>query len=561
MNLFKKIETMFNNYDMTIRSYLSKTFANLGLQYTHSQIFGVIFDGVKGVMQNALFYIEDALNEQNIFKATRKQSIYSLAKLSGYEAFYGSAAVGILFGKMQVNNALDSQSTKIYIKNHTRIVNKATNINYILSLPTDFYVCDISRSLTTHEFKIVQGIMRRTSYTAKGFNLETMNVESKDFFDKEYITVTVNGKDWNRVENIYDMTEDSEDYVFSTSFNNGFTIMFGNGIHGKKLKEGDNVTIQYLSHNGTNGNIVSNTQTNFIFDERGSDGFGNLVDINDYIKLSMANCVSGGTNSDTIEFVRNMVGKNSRSLVFASKDNFELFFKRFSFIGQVNCWSEPNSMYVIASCTKNIKPQLNNPEDYYNLTKNDILLSEVEKEMITNTLENSKRTFAGVTLKFEDPILRKFAIICYVKVNDVFEREIVKANIKKYIALYFINNKDTQFIAKSDIIKYLLDNISQIKSLDITILSGMYEETYKDKYYYEYEFKEINGKYLFVKTKKMYEIGVYPGLDNIGNISLKSKIEIPVLLNNFKYVINKNDTKLNNTSNTINLDAVQVYFD
>ena len=29
----------------------------------------------------------DALNEQIIFKATRKQSIYSLAKLSGYEAF------------------------------------------------------------------------------------------------------------------------------------------------------------------------------------------------------------------------------------------------------------------------------------------------------------------------------------------------------------------------------------------------------------------------------------------------------------------------------------------
>ena len=46
------------------------------------------------------------------------------------------------------------------------------------------------------------------------------------------------------------------------------------------------------------------------------------------------------------------------------------------------------------------------------------------------------------------------------------------------------------------------DNISQIKSLDITILSGMYEETYKDKYYYEYEFKEINGKYLFVLSEE-----------------------------------------------------------
>ena len=87
MKLFNIMQTAYENFDKSVRTYLAKTFNSLGLQYTHSQIFGVIFDGVKGVMQNMMFYIEDALTEQNIFKASRKTSVYSLAKLSGYEAY------------------------------------------------------------------------------------------------------------------------------------------------------------------------------------------------------------------------------------------------------------------------------------------------------------------------------------------------------------------------------------------------------------------------------------------------------------------------------------------
>ena len=92
--LFTLMETSFDRFDETVRTYLSKTFNSLGYQYTHNQIFGIIYDGIKGIMQNAMFYIEDALTEQNVFMASRKKSIYSLAKISGYEPFYGSAAVG-----------------------------------------------------------------------------------------------------------------------------------------------------------------------------------------------------------------------------------------------------------------------------------------------------------------------------------------------------------------------------------------------------------------------------------------------------------------------------------
>ena len=96
MKLFNLMETAYNNFDNTVSNYLSKVMNTLGMNGSHSQVFKMIYDGIKGVMQNAMFYIEDALNEQNIFTATRKTSIYSLAKMSGYEPFYGSCASGTL---------------------------------------------------------------------------------------------------------------------------------------------------------------------------------------------------------------------------------------------------------------------------------------------------------------------------------------------------------------------------------------------------------------------------------------------------------------------------------
>jgi len=559
MNLFKKTQLLFDNFDNTVRQYLSKTFNNLGMQYTHSQIFGVIFDGIKGVLQNAMFYIEDALSEQNIYTAIRKKSVYSLAKISGYEPYYGSAAVGTLIGRMQVSNELNSKSTKIYIPNHMPVFNRTTQISYIIQLPTEYYVFDISKPLVNHEFKIIQGYFYVASYTGNGTALQSININSSELFDKQYIRVLVNGKEWQQVSNFYDMTENGEEYVYNVGFDNAFSIVFGNGIHGRRPNDGDKIDVEYLKHTGVVGNILPSERSDFIFSAYGYDLFGNSVDLNNYIKLEVATCVSGGTNDDSIEFIKTMIGKNSRSLVLASEDNFNLFFKRFSFIGYVNCWTEANSMYIMASCTKDISAYTYTPENYYDLTDDNYLLSLEQKQMIITTLENSKKTFAGVTLKFQDPVIRKFALICYVKINNIYDRDLVKTNINKYVAQYFISKiANTQFIAKSDIVKYLLDCIPEITSLEITILSQMAEEAFKNSYYIDYDFVEANGNYTYIKKNVMYEENKNPGLDDFGNIELHSKLEIPVLTNNFKYYPNKKENI--NKYNMITLDAVSVYF-
>ena len=326
MKLFKTIDTSFEKFDDTVRRYLAKTLNNLGLEYTHTQIFGVIFDGMKGIMQNILFYIEDALTEQNIFTATRKKSVYSLAKLSGYEAYYGAAACGTVLGKLQINNRLNSKSTKLYIQNKTKLINRTTGYVYTIVLPTSYYTVDVAKPLIQHEFKIVQGTFNRASAVAKGIQIETIHITSANMFDRQYVEVKVNGETWNEVGNFYDMTEDGHEYILNIGYDNTFDIIFGDGIYGKLLTEGDTVTIDYLSHNGVAGNITANDKYDFSFDTYGTDSLSNPVNINDYIVLSMQTCVSGGNESDTIEFIRNMVGSNSRSMVLVSEENFNLFF-------------------------------------------------------------------------------------------------------------------------------------------------------------------------------------------------------------------------------------------
>lgn len=558
MKLFTVMQTAFENFDNTVRTYLAKTFNNLGLQYTHSQIFGVIFDGMKGIMQNIMFYIEDALTEQNIYTASRKQSIYSLAKLSGFEPSYGNSANGSLLASLHISNGLDSNSSKIYLKNHSTLTNKTNGLTYSVILPTDYYVFDLEKPLIKHEISVVQGIFVNNNYVSKGLALETISIKSAELFDMNYVSVKVDGKEYDKVGNLYDMTENGEQYMLNVGFDNGFEISFGDGIHGRKLTEGQTVQVEYLKHGGLAGNISPNEESSFIFGELGKDTLGNDVNINDFVDLKVQTCLSGGTNSDSISFVRKMIGTNSRSSVLASEDNFKLFFKRFSFIGHINCWSESNSMNVNITCLRNFSKEIKSAEDYFNISVNDLLLTDNQKRMINNTLENSKKAFAGVSLKFQDPVIRKFAAICYVKVDNSFDKDIAKVSIRKILGEYFFNSiEDTQFISKSKIINKIHNEVDCVKSIDIDFISDLNESAYKNGYYYKYMLAYSNSTYRYVTTKVMYESSNTPGLDMYGNISLESKLEIPVLKGGFYYYPNKTE---NDVSNGIVVDSVQIYF-
>lgn len=555
------METSFNNFDESVKRYLSKTFNSLGYQYTHNQIFSIIFNGIKGIMQNAMFYIEDALNEQNIETATRRKSIYSLAKISGYEPYYGSAATGTLIAKMIMNNSMYTDIDKVYINNYTRVINKNTGINYIIFLNTNRYIIYTKQPLISHEFKIVQGTWMNYQYAAKGGVFERISIDATGLFDKDYIDVYVNGEKWSPVSCLYDMSKNSKEYILTVGYENIFDIMFGNDIYGSTLNPGDVVQVLYITHSGTSGNIGLFDNSSFEFLDNGYDSNGDSVNLNDYLILNTSNIISGGTNADSIEFVRNMIGYNSRSNVIASEENFKLFFKRFSFIGHVNCWSEENSMTVYATCISNIIDNISSLDKYYELTdksKNPsstgILITEEQKLMVKNTLKNSNKSFAGLTLKFQDPEIRRFAIFCYIKSKSQYSKQDIEESVKDIFGTYFMNlNDDCKFIAKSDLINIGSTCHDDIESFDIDIISELGEETFYNGYYYDYQLEYIDSQYQFIKKKIYYESDVTPGIDNYGNISLSSKLEIPILGGGFNYYPDRNDKSI-----SVKLDPITI---
>lgn len=552
------MQTAYNNFDETVNKYLNKVFNSIGFSSGHTQIFKIIYDGVKGVMQNAMFYIEDALAEQNIFTATRKKSVYSLAKISGYEPFYGCAASGTILCKVLRGVNLDNNTSKIFIKNNSIITCSENKINYILELKSDKYVIDLSKPLVNHEFKIVEGGYFSNFFSARGVDFEKISVESKGLFDRNYVKVFVNNKEFNVLECIYDMTENSEECVLTIGYDNNFDIIFGNGSFGKKLNEGDNIKIVWLGHSGKKGNILSNKNASFHFATPGFDMLGNRVDLSNYVKLSMQNCISGGVDDDSIDIIKNMIGYNSRSLVLASENNFKLFFKRFSFVGKVNCWSEENSMYMIVSCLTNALNDANSIEEYKKIKLNELYLNYEQKEQIITTLSNSNKTFAGVSLKFIDPIIRRYSIICFLKLSDIYNKEKTKIDIEDTLIQYFINLPDNvQKIYKSDIITTVLSKCSNIESFDIMFISELAEQTFKNGYFEKPQLKLANNTFHETKVKVFYEKDSQPGIDDYGNIELYSKREIPILQGGFKYYPNK---ELYDTNTELSIETVQYIF-
>ena len=559
MKLFKIIQTSFDNFDKSVRDYLSKTFNNLGLEYTHNQIFGVIFDGIKGIMQNVMFYIEDAFTEQNIYTATRKKSFYSLAKISGYEPYYGSAATGNIIVNTFVTNAnVGNGTSKLFLQNGSIIKNKETGYNYIIILPADSYIFDLSKPLVQHNLKIVQGVWSEGNFTGTGKNFETFSANTTDLFDKNYLEVYVNGEKFEQAACVYDMTENSKQFVCNVGFDNTFSIMFGNGIFGYRIQEGDSIKIRFIVHAGEDGNIINISSPNWTIVSPLYNSYGNPVSADNYLNVKLATPVSGGTDADSIELVKNMIGYNSRSLVLANENNFKQFLKRFSFIGQTSIISEPNSLTIVASCLRNKTNEITEPEEYLELESKDLLITDREKEMVITALSNSNNTFTGMSFEFQDPIICKFAMICYVKIASTYNRELTKTNIRNAVASYFMNlPENTQFISKSDIINIVTDADSNIESFDFDFISELNENAYNDGYYIEYKQRVINGVYKHIPTKIIYDKTNTPGLDQIGNIQLNSKLQIPLLHGDFYYYPNKES---NDKSTSIKTESIQVMF-
>ena len=319
-------------------------------------------------------------------------------------------------------------------------------------------------------------------------------------------------------------------------------------MYGKKLESGDVIKVTYLIHDGEMGNVNTTAETYFVFNNDLMDIAGSKVDGNSIFNLTFAisDPVTSGSNSESIDQVREMIGLNSRSLVLASADNYKGLISHFSFCGYNKTWSEKGSLIVNSLIMKNYKQMLGEYKNYFNLTEKDFFLSSDQKQSIINCIETSGNQFAGSTYNIIDPDLCKYAAYLYIKLrNTRSDRAFIENNVRNIIGEFFCNVNDDTFIPKSDLIYELKNQLPEIDSVNIYFICEKNETAIITRQYTNksFDYDPVSGTY---KTREeivyLYD-GENPnlGLDNHGNILITQNEQFPVLMGGWNYKNSEGD--------------------
>lgn len=541
MKIFSLLQVKYTQFENAVKSYLSKTLSQYNTSYGNNTIFGQLINVLNATVQNIMLYIEDSLVEQNKYTAQRKKSIYGLAAQSGYEPSLGkTASVQLAISYMPTNVS----NLNILIKNHEQLTCTQNGLIYNLILPQEAIVMSLEKDNSTRYIAAVQGKFEKQTFISSGGKYYTQNISFLGNLDTEYIEVRVNDEIWEKMDSFYDMQSNSNQYTIKSSPISGIDIVFGNGPHGKPLQNGDVIEVTYLVHDGELGNIDTTIETYFVFNNLLQDISGEEVDGNSVFNVTFSTLdpVSSGTNSESIEQVRQMIGYNSRSLVLAHPNHYKRFISQFSFCGYNRTWTEPGSMIVNSLIMKNYKTILNGDKTYFDLSESDFKLNDSQKDSIINCLNNSGNHLAGIIYNIFDPQICKYALFIRIKLKNVnYDKGFLDTKIRKLIGEFFSDVQSDIFIPKSDIIHLLKSNISEIDGIDLHFISEKNENAKELGRY-------INTKYIFDPStnsykKKTEEVYLYDGenpnlgLDDYGNIYLQNNDQFPVLMGGWDYTI------------------------
>lgn len=539
-----KLSLRLNQITNNIKNWLR----DKGISLSPSSIYGQLIQVITSLHYNVMAYLEDALTEQNKYTAQRKKSIFALASQSGYEPHQGSASsclVEILVKNNNVNEGI------INIPNYSRMLCRNNGLYYTLLLNNQStYGIDLALDHRHHTLELIQGKYESQTFSYRERPTFTINLSHVGYLDTSKMVVSIDE------EILLPYTSESrKGYLVRYAPVGGLDVIIINdfySIETEEYSQEKTVKIEYICHDGERGNFDFQSDLNdieFIFVDSLYRNDGEEFDGNELFTINTTSYIPG-TNPDTTEKVRYMIGLNSRTEVLTSPDHFKEYLSRFSLVGYSKTWSEPNSMQVVSRILKDFTVKLDkeDPSSYLKLTENDFILSDFEKQTIKNSIIHSNRLLAGTTFDIIDMELHKYAI--YVYANILHHNSTILSSIKDIILKFFIQTEIDGFIAKSDIIEAIEKGLSpeqkkDLQSLNIYFLSENNEKAKIESYYLykKYIYHPIKG-YSYIKTEKIW---VAPnadpglGLDEHGNIDTSEfPNQIPVLMGGWSWRNNDN---------------------
>ena len=393
-------------------------------------------------------------NEMFMDTAQLRSSVASLAKLVGYTPNSARAPIADL--KLVINDATGSTVT---IPAGTKFSSSIDGLTYTFVTVGDHVVQPVDGVYTAQSLNVYEGTYVSYNYTFDSTDIDQRFLIPSDRADSTTIKVAVQNSasdvttaTYNKATSITELNGDSKVYFLQEAEDGQYEIYFGDGVIGKKLADGNIISISYVVTNKTEANGATS------FSLSGSiSGFTDVT-------ITVNSSAQGGAEPESLQSI-----KTSSANFYASQDravtveDYKSKTKQlYANVQSVSAWGgEDNDVPFYGRVYISILP-----------TSGSNLTESTKSRIITDL---KKYSVASVTPVIVDPeitniILRssiKFDQTATTKVADAIKSDVIttitnyNANTLQSFDNMFRHSKMTGLIDDTD--ESILSNVTTVQ--------------------------------------------------------------------------------------------------
>ena len=291
--------TKFTNLDFdqiktSIKDYLRANSNFTDYDFEGSN-FSVLIDTLAYNTYITAFNSNMAVNESFLDSATVRENVVSLARNVGYVPRSRTTAKAIISFSIETS----STESQLILKAGLVCVGNVDNSSYVFSVPEDI-ITPINNGIATfNNIEVHQGVYLTKQFTVDNsinqrFVLDNSNI------DTNTLVVKVGTREYKKIDNILNLDGDSEIYLIQEIADEKYELLFGDGILGKKLTNGETIRVSYITTDGREGNGPS------LFSYSGTtvDSLDRVVYPTNTVSITTNLRSSGGGDIEPIESIK-----------------------------------------------------------------------------------------------------------------------------------------------------------------------------------------------------------------------------------------------------------------
>ena len=500
MGFFNFIDLKFNNLNEQINGYLRDVYSRSNEIFTNASPFGQIVNILKEFFQFNTIYQKNIVRNLDIETATNIKVLRTFSRISGHNPTRPISATGTLKFtlKQRVNLTDDVVGGLIKIQDKTSLLNKTNGLEYSLRVGRDVEIFRLSSSYSFF-INIIQGKYEEQTFTGNGASNQSfsVNIPSLSNIDNFDVEVLYNSSSLTIKDSMYDMLRFERACFVRTGINGGIDIYFGNGYYGFIPDAGSIITVRYLLTNGTDGNILTAIENDFVFTTPVYDGGDNVINMDDNFDINISQDIKYSSNGESISTLSSLMPNISRNFVLATSSQYIYHLSRLEMFSKINAYNtltdtnydNDNKMFLFL--IPKISNYYNSTVNYFNVPLDVYTLDQTEIDKTITYLKKLGSMTNGTVLEVIQPTISKYVMNVYVRKYEGYGDDTIKLNIISTVSNYLTSLTRDDRIVRSDIISSI-ESVTGVDSVNLNFISQKNEDFHR-KYPDSNEVKGIDG--------------------------------------------------------------------